>query len=446
MSDQTNLLRLPYIQPSQAQKHVTHNEALRLLDATVQLSVADRHLTTPPTDPVEGERHIVAAGGSDGWLGKDGQVAAFQDGAWLFLQPQTGWLAWVADEQRLRCRTGGVWAGIEDAIPSLQNLSLLGVGTTADAVNPFSAKLNKALWSARYGAEGGDGDLRYTFNKEGPASTVSLLMQSNWSGRAEIGLTGDDDLHVKVSADGSAWKEAIRVEAMTGAVRLPSGLAHAPSGAPMNGLLFTAGGDGAVSIWRLNASHVQNPRGATVSSVSGDTITLTAAIANQFFENIMAGVSYVRIWNTSKSPNESAWIKAKPSSSTLQVLDAASVAGWAAGDAIQIGDPTDLTPGRVIALDISPMLQNLFGVVFRQSGIMVKAFSSGAAGSDGLALSPTGIGGSFVSCATAGASDGVTVIPCTQLSPVSNSNLVFLQETAGTTTTTEIVSSLGVFA
>lgn len=42
MSEQTNLLGLPYILPSQAQKHVTHNEALRMLDAMVQLSVADR--------------------------------------------------------------------------------------------------------------------------------------------------------------------------------------------------------------------------------------------------------------------------------------------------------------------------------------------------------------------------------------------------------------------
>jgi hypothetical protein len=33
--DQTPNLKLPYILPSQAQKHVTHNEALRLLDAVV---------------------------------------------------------------------------------------------------------------------------------------------------------------------------------------------------------------------------------------------------------------------------------------------------------------------------------------------------------------------------------------------------------------------------
>lgn len=33
--DQTSHLKLPYIAPSQAQKHVTHNEAIGALDALV---------------------------------------------------------------------------------------------------------------------------------------------------------------------------------------------------------------------------------------------------------------------------------------------------------------------------------------------------------------------------------------------------------------------------
>ncbi len=39
---QTPNLALPYIQAAQAQKHVTHNEAIRALDAIVQLGVLDR--------------------------------------------------------------------------------------------------------------------------------------------------------------------------------------------------------------------------------------------------------------------------------------------------------------------------------------------------------------------------------------------------------------------
>jgi microcystin-dependent protein len=53
-------------------------------------------------------------------------------------------------------------------------------------------------------------------NKETDGDTASLLFQSAWSGRAEIGLAGDTDFVVKVSADGSAWTEAIRVDKDTG--------------------------------------------------------------------------------------------------------------------------------------------------------------------------------------------------------------------------------------
>ncbi|MES2335794.1 MAG: hypothetical protein V4551_14090 [Pseudomonadota bacterium] len=52
MSDITTHLLLPYILASQAQKHVTHNEALRLLDAMVQLSVLG---------PVEIHRELMRA-------------------------------------------------------------------------------------------------------------------------------------------------------------------------------------------------------------------------------------------------------------------------------------------------------------------------------------------------------------------------------------------------
>ena len=61
MSDVSAVLALPYIQPSQAQKHVTHNEALRLLDVIVQLAVLDRSRTAAPVPAAVGDRHIVAA-------------------------------------------------------------------------------------------------------------------------------------------------------------------------------------------------------------------------------------------------------------------------------------------------------------------------------------------------------------------------------------------------
>lgn len=67
-------------------------------------------------------------------------------------------------------------------------------------------------------------------------------------------------------------------------------------------IVFTPGGDGVVSIFRIDTTRAQNPRTATISSISTDTITLTTSDAGLMFGANMAGVSYARIWNTSKTP------------------------------------------------------------------------------------------------------------------------------------------------
>ena len=209
MSD-TPALGLPLLRAEQAQKHVTHNEALRRLDAVVQLAVLDRDLALAPAAPAAGGRYLVAPGATGVWAGKDRQIAVWQDGAWEFLQPGEGWICWVGDEDIGLVFDGAAWVPFAGGSGSeLQNLALLGLGTAADATNPFSAKLNKALWTAKSVGEGGDGDLRYTLNKESPADVLSLLLQSGFSGRAEIGLVGNDNLTFKVSADGVSWTDAV---------------------------------------------------------------------------------------------------------------------------------------------------------------------------------------------------------------------------------------------
>ena len=220
MTDTTVNLALPVITAAQAQKHVTHNEALLKLDTLVQLAVLDRDLAAPPASPNVGERWIVADSATGDWAGHENEIAAWQDGAWQFSMPNTGWLAYVIDEGALLAWTGSAWVDAIAAMTSLNNMTLLGVGTTADETNPFSAKLNNILWVAKTVAEGGDGDLRWKTSKEGAANTLSLLFQTAFSGRAEIGLTGDDDFHLKVSPDGAAWHEALTVNRASGGVRV----------------------------------------------------------------------------------------------------------------------------------------------------------------------------------------------------------------------------------
>src|SRR5215204_7657814 len=213
-------LTLPYIDVNQAQREVVHNDAVRGLDALVQLGVLDRDLASPPGSPIDGQRWIIAASPSGAWAGHAQQIAAWQDGAWRFYVPRVGWLAYVVDEGALLAWSGSAWVDGMAILTTLQNMVLLGIGTTADATNPLSAKLNNTLWTAKTVAEGGDGNLRYKMSKESAAKTLSLLMQTNFSGRAEIGLTGDDDLHFKVSPDGSAWTDALLIDRATGATKV----------------------------------------------------------------------------------------------------------------------------------------------------------------------------------------------------------------------------------
>ncbi len=219
---QTTHLALPFLDAAQAQKHVTHNEALALIDALTQLSVSSRNVTSPPGTPAEGDRLLIGAGATDAFAGKSDQIATFLAGDWSFLAPQTGWRAFVEAEQLLLLYDGAAWLDCGLSLRQLQNLSLLGLGATADAANPLLAKLNATLFTAKSVGEGGSGDLRFALNKESAAKTVSQLYQSNYSARAETGLTGDDNFHVKVSADGATWKEAMVVDKSTGYVGIGS--------------------------------------------------------------------------------------------------------------------------------------------------------------------------------------------------------------------------------
>ncbi len=205
-------LGLDYVMGAQAQKHVTVNETFRKLDALVQLSVKSRAAVSEPDTPEEGNLYIVPDGASGSWwsLMAENSLAFFRDGEWTEMAPREGWLAWVADEGRQVIFDGAEWIEAGSSLSQLQQLAFLGVGTTADTTNPFAAKLNSALWTASTAAEGGNGDLRFTLNKETAGDTLSLLYQTGYSGRAEFGLAGDDDFRLKMSPDGSNWSAVLR--------------------------------------------------------------------------------------------------------------------------------------------------------------------------------------------------------------------------------------------
>lgn len=213
MSELSARLSLPFLQPAQAQKHVTHNEALEALDLLVQLSVEGFNAATPPVAAQDGQVWALGPAPGGEWAGQGGKLAARLGGGWVFLTPAPGWCATQGTE--LRIFDGADWALPDPGL--LQNLDGVGIGTSYDATNPLAvAGLSTLLTHIGAGHQ-------VKINKNAPSDTASLLFQTAWSGRAEMGIAGNDDFSIKVSADGGAWIEGLRIDSASGAVTLPNG-------------------------------------------------------------------------------------------------------------------------------------------------------------------------------------------------------------------------------
>ena len=256
MSDHSPRLELPYLQSAQAQKHVTHNEALRILDMVTQLAVVAFDQTIPPALPEEGEIYALGLGASGDWLGHDGELALLADGYWHFLSPQPGWMATEAGTDRIRLWTGGAW--VAPAGPSFQNRPGVGINTPSDGSNRLAVAAPNTLLSH----EGAGHQVKV--NKASVSETASLLFQDDWSGRAEMGLAGDDDFRIKVSADGSGWTDALRINAGTGTVALSlaplarldlSGVAASLPVTAVDVLVYDTSRDSDGGAWRQRCQH-----------------------------------------------------------------------------------------------------------------------------------------------------------------------------------------------
>jgi hypothetical protein len=204
----TPLLALPLLAASQAQKHVTLNEALGLLDALVHLAVVSGTVAAPPSAPAEGECHLVAASASGAWTGRAGDIALWQSGAWTFLVPKAGWTAWVADETRHRIFDGAQWRPLADALGALSRLSV--GAATASASVPFAVGGEATLLS-----HAGAGH-RVTINKNADGDTASLIFQTAFAGTVEIGTAGNNDLAVKTSPSAGLWADRLVIRRTTG--------------------------------------------------------------------------------------------------------------------------------------------------------------------------------------------------------------------------------------
>ena len=206
MSQLSPKLSLPYIQPAQAQKHVTHNEALRILDAVAHLYVAGFDAVTPPAEPSNGDIYALGANPTGVWANFGGQLVTFENGIWSPITPNDGWLA-TSPDATLRMYLHGAWVFVD---VDMQNLPGVGINTSYDSTNALAVASEASLFN-----HGGEGH-QIKVNKATQSDTASLLFQSGYAGHAEIGLVGNNDLAIKISPDGTTFTTALSFDSATG--------------------------------------------------------------------------------------------------------------------------------------------------------------------------------------------------------------------------------------
>ncbi|OSP54334.1 DUF2793 domain-containing protein [Pseudoruegeria sp. SK021] len=124
----TENLNLPLVQASQAQKHVTVNEAFALLDGLCQMTLESLSISQPPITAIDGQAWGVPVGASAEWATEQGKLAVFCNGGWLFVSPQAGWRGWVKDMSQPVLHDGSTWVAAGVA------LSPNGAATLIDVI------------------------------------------------------------------------------------------------------------------------------------------------------------------------------------------------------------------------------------------------------------------------------------------------------------------------
>jgi hypothetical protein len=110
MPDHTPRLALPYLHVAQAQKEVTHNEALQRLDICVQCVVEDMR-DAPPASPTEGACWLVSPSPVAEWSNQAGAIAQWTLGGWRFVDPFDGFQIWQRSTGLMLRHNGSNWSG-----------------------------------------------------------------------------------------------------------------------------------------------------------------------------------------------------------------------------------------------------------------------------------------------------------------------------------------------
>ncbi|WP_416356047.1 DUF2793 domain-containing protein [Aureimonas phyllosphaerae] len=200
-------LSLPLLMPQQAQRHLTLNDAFRLLDVLVQTAVVSDSLAVEPEDAGEGDLFILPPGATGARWGamQPGALAMVENGGFVEMQPVPGQIAYVADRRALVLFDGEAWGAGPFAAKETECLGINAAPTDANRLT-VAADAELLTFDAR---TPGTGDARKVINRQDTDRVAAVLFQTGFSGRAEIGLLGDERFAVRVSTDGASFRPVL---------------------------------------------------------------------------------------------------------------------------------------------------------------------------------------------------------------------------------------------
>lgn len=276
-------LGLTLLSLGQSQKEVTVNAALRILDAVSNIGAKDKDLNTPPVSPTESDLYIIGPSPTGVWAGKSKQLAVYTGGTWAYIPPKEGVCFWVMDEDVVYVFNGTAWVTLSSG-QSLQNVPMVGINTTANSTDKFYLATASAIQTNVGGSTG------YLIDKAATGNNAHTQYSVGLSRRAQMGLIGNDDFTLRVSADDVTWNTALTVARATGACKaaqpfeIPQGSASAPAIFPngdtdsgmyqvaANTLGFSAGGS---EVFRVGANGISFDAGANYEKVEYGSWTPT---------------------------------------------------------------------------------------------------------------------------------------------------------------------------
>jgi hypothetical protein len=109
MTLKTDRLSLPLLAVAQAQKEMTHNEALALIDALIQPVVTSVAPASVPLAPTAGQGWIVGIAATGPWAGRDNALAVWTAGGWRFASAFVGMTVWSLADSMMFRRTATAW-------------------------------------------------------------------------------------------------------------------------------------------------------------------------------------------------------------------------------------------------------------------------------------------------------------------------------------------------